>query len=112
MNRTTSVAIVGTAVSFAVVSLAVVGGVAVAAQDRSTLKVPDGLAFSEFKGYEDWQYVAVSQTATSVKVIAANPVMINAYRQGVPGNHQLFPEGSKIVKIEWLFKKNRSPPIS
>ena len=76
MNRTTSVAIVGTAVSFAVVSLAVVGGVAVAAQDRSTLKVPNGLAFSEFKGYEDWQYVAVSQTATSVKVIAANPVMI------------------------------------
>lgn len=110
MKRTTSVAIVGTAVSFAVVSLAVVGGVAVAAQDRSTLKVPDGLAFSEFKGYEDWQYVAVSQTATSVKVIAANPVMINAYRQGVPGNHQLFPEGSKIVKIEWLFKKNPQSP--
>ena len=111
MKRTTSVAIVGTAVSFAVVSLAVVGGVAVAAQDRSTLKVPDGLAFSEFKGYEDWQYVAVSQTATSVKVIAANPVMINAYRQGVPGNHQLFPEGSKIVKIEWLFKEESAVPL-
>ena len=28
------------------------GGLALAAQDRSTLKVPDGLAFSEFKGYE------------------------------------------------------------
>jgi len=110
MKRTTSAAIVSTTVSFAVVSLAVVGGVAVAAQDRSTLKVPNGLAFSEFKGYEDWQYVAVSQTATSVKVIAANPVMINAYRQGVPGNHQLFPEGSKIVKIEWLFKKNPQSP--
>jgi hypothetical protein len=47
------------------------GGVALATQDRSTLKVPNGLAFSEFKGYEDWQYVAVSQTATSVKIIAA-----------------------------------------
>ena len=86
------------------------GGVALAAQDRSTLKVPNGLAFSEFEGYENWQYVAVSQTATSVKIIAANPVMIEAFRKGVPGNHQPFPEGSKIVKIEWLFKKNTESP--
>jgi hypothetical protein len=68
------------------------------------VKVPDGLAFSEFKGYETWQDVAVSQTETSLKVIAANTPMINAYRQGVPGNHKLFPEGSKIVKIEWSTK--------
>jgi hypothetical protein len=92
------------------VSLAVLGGVALAAQDRSTLKVPNGLAFSEFEGYENWQYVAVSQTATSVKIIAANPVMIEAFRKGVPGNHQPFPEGSKIVKIEWLFKKSTDSP--
>lgn len=42
--------------------LAVLGGMAFAAQDRYTVQVPDGLAFSEFKGYEDWQTVAVSQT--------------------------------------------------
>jgi hypothetical protein len=92
------------------VLLAFLGGAALAAQNRSTLKVPNGLAFSEFKGYENWQYVAVSQTETSVKVIAANPVMIKAYREGVPGNGKPFPEGSKVVKIEWLFKKNTESP--
>jgi hypothetical protein len=101
MKKTPFAATISIAISFAVVA-----GVAVAAQNRSTLKVPNGLAFSEFEGYEDWQYVAVSQTATSVKIIAANPVMIKAFREGVPDNHQPFPEGSKIVKIEWLFKKN------
>ena len=105
MKKTPSAAIMSIALS-----LAVLGGVALAAQDRSTLKVPNGLAFSEFKGYENWQYVAVSQTATSVKIIAANPVMIKAFRQGVPGNHQHFPEGSKIVKIEWIKKKNPVSP--
>lgn len=95
-----------------VASLAVLAGAALAAQNRSTLKVPNGLAFSEFKGYENWQYVAVSQTETSVKIIAANPVMIKAYRQGVPGNGKPFPEGSKVVKIEWLFKKNTEAPYS
>ena len=42
--------------------LAVVGGWAFAAQDKYTVKVPKGLAFSEFKGYEDWQAVGPSQT--------------------------------------------------
>jgi Cytochrome P460 len=88
----------------------VVGGLALAAQDRYTLKIPDGLAFSEFKGYETWQDVAVSQTETSLKVIAANDVMISAYRDGVPGNGKLFPDGSKITKIEWSFKKNTVSP--
>jgi len=90
--------------------LAVLGGIAFAAQDRYTLKVPNGLAFADFKGYEDWQYVAVSQTETSLKVIAANPAMIKAYRDGIPGNGKLFPEGSKIVKIEWAAKKNAESP--
>ena len=98
--------------AMAVVTAAVAafGGMALAAQDRSTLKVPNGLAFSEFKGYENWQYVAVSQTETSLKVIAANPAMIKAYRSGVPGNGKHFPEGAKAVKIEWLAKKNTESP--
>ena len=83
---------------------------ALAAQDRRTLKVPNGPAFSEFKGYEDWQYVAVSQTETGVKVIAANPVMIKAYRSGIPGNGKPFPEGSQIVKIEWKSTKSAESP--
>jgi len=93
-----------------VILLAVLGSIALAAQDRYTLKVPNGLAFSKFRGYENWQYVAVSQTENGIKVIAANTVMINAYRQGVPGNHKPFLEGSKIVKIEWTSIKNPESP--
>jgi hypothetical protein len=92
------------------VSLAAVGGIALAAQDRYTLKVPNGLAFSEFRGYENWQDVAVSQTENGLKVIAANGPMIKAYRSGIPGNGKPFPEGSKIVKIEWTSKKNAESP--
>ena len=88
----------------------VVGSLALAAQDRYALKIPDGLAWSDFRGYETWQDVAVSQTETSLKVIAANDVMINAYRDGVPGDGKLFPDGSKITKIEWSFKKNAASP--
>ena len=98
------------AISIILAAVAVLGGMAIAAQDRYTVKVPDGLAFSEFEGYETWQDVAVSQTETSLKVIAANGPMIEAYRQGVPGNHKLFPEGSKVVKIEWSTKKNAVSP--
>src|SRR5262249_23868105 len=89
---------------------AVLGSMALAAQDRSTLKVPNGLAFSEFRGYENWRNVAVSQTENGIKVIAANAVMMKAYREGVPGNHKPFPEGSKIVKIEWTSKRNPESP--
>jgi hypothetical protein len=98
------------AIVFSVVPLVVVGGLAIAAQDRYTLKIPDGLAWSEFRGYETWQNVAVSQTETSLKVIAANDAMISAYRDGVPGNGKLFPDGSKITKIEWSFKRNTESP--
>ena len=57
------------------VSLAVLGSMALAAQDKYTLKVPNGLAFSEFRGYENWQDVAVSQTENGIKVIVANPAL-------------------------------------
>ena len=43
------------------------------AQDRYTLKVPDGLAFSEIRGYDTWQDVAVSETEGSVKAILRKP---------------------------------------
>src|SRR5260370_26147966 len=98
------------AILIIVVLLTILGSMALEAQDRFTLKVPNGLAFSEFRGYETWQDVAVSQTENGLKVIAANNVMINAYRQGVPGNGKPFPEGSKIVKIEWSSKKNPESP--
>lgn len=87
-------------------------GIAFAAQDRYALKVPGGLAFADFKGYQNWQYVAVSETKDQVKIIAANQPMIDAYRAGVPGNGQAFPEGSKAVKIEWSKKPNTLSPYA
>jgi hypothetical protein len=105
MKRTPFPAIVSIALL-----LATLGGMALAAQDRFTLKVPNGIAFSDFRGYETWQNVAVSQTENGLKVIAANTAMIKAYRQGTPGNGKKFPEGSKIVKIEWTAKKSAESP--
>ena len=84
--------------------------VALGAQNRYALKVPDGLAFSEFGGYDSWQDVAVSATAGSVKAILGNPAMINAYKAGIPGNGKAFPDGVKIVKIEWTKRKNPVSP--
>jgi hypothetical protein len=85
-----------------------------AQQDRYTLKVPNGPAFSEFRGYEDWQVVAPSQTDAQnvMRVILANPVMMKAYRDGIPANGKPFPEGSKIAKIEWKPKKLTDAPFS
>ena len=96
-------------VAIILVGLATLGGIALAAQDRYTLKLGE-LAFSDFRGYENWKVVAVSQTETLLKVIVANDVMMEAYGQGLPADGKLFPEGSKIVKIEWTFKKNTVAP--
>ncbi len=93
-------------------ALAVLGASAFSAQDKYTLRLPDGLAFSDFRGYENWQVVAVSQTDDLLKVMVANPIMMGAYRSGVPGNGQSFPDGSKIAKIEWKPKKNTEAPFS
>jgi hypothetical protein len=92
------------------VGLAVLGGRAISAQDKYTVQVPGGLAFSEFRGYEDWQTVAVSQTEDAIAVILANPVMIDAYRAGIPDNGKPFPDGSKIAKIHWNPKKSAEAP--
>jgi len=98
-----------------VMSLSAVVGAALAAQqDRYSLQVPGGLAFSEIRGYETWQVVGPSFTdaANVIRVILANPVMIKAYQEGVPGNGKPFPDGSKIVKLEWKPKKLTDPPFS
>jgi hypothetical protein len=99
-------------IALALAALGAAGGLALAAQDRGALKVPDGLALSEFKGYRDWADVAVSQTDTSVKAIVANPTMIAAYRNGLPASGKTFPEGSKVAKIEWLRKPNPVSPYA
>ena len=85
-------------------------GIALAAQDRYTLQVPNGLAFSEFRGYEKWQVVSASQSGDVFAVILVNPAMIDAYQAGVPGNGKPFPDGSKMAKIHWKTKKSAEAP--
>jgi hypothetical protein len=97
------------AITIVAVLLSGLGTIAYAAQDRYTLKLGK-LSFGDFKGYENWKDIAVSQTETLMKVILANDVMMEAYRRGLPADGKLFPEGSKIVKIEWTFKKNTVAP--
>jgi Cytochrome P460 len=93
------------------VVLAVVGGMTLAAQDKYTVQVPNGLAFSEFRGYEDWPVVAVSHPEGKLNVIVANPAMIDAYRAGVPGDGKPFPDGSKMAKIAWKPIQSEEAPF-
>ena len=94
------------------VLFAVMGSMVLAEQDKYTVKVPNGLAFSEFRGYEDWKVVAVShaESMNMIEVIVANPVMIDAYQAGVPGSGKPFPDGSKMAKIHWNAKKSAEAP--
>src|SRR5438445_9973467 len=75
------------------------GGSAMSAQDKDTVTVPGGLAFSDFRGYQDWHVVSISQDGGLLAVILATPVMIDAYRGGVPGNGKPFPVGYKMGEI-------------
>ena len=87
-------------------------GSAVSAQDKYTVTVPGGLAFSEFRGYETWQLVSISQDGPAIAAILANPVMIKAYRAGVHGNSKPFPDGSRLAKIHWNPTKMETFPAA
>jgi hypothetical protein len=87
-------------------------GTAVYAQEKYALKSPDGVAFSDFKGYEDWAVVSSARTDEVLKVIVANPTMIEAYKAGIPGNGQSFPDGSRIAKLQWKPKKSTEAPFA
>ena len=95
--------------------LAALGGAVVDAQaqseDKYSLRSPGGIAFSDFRGYEDWSVVSSARTEEVLKVIVANPTMISAYKAGAPGNGQPFPEGSMIVKLQWKPKKSTEAPF-
>lgn len=86
--------------------------VEVAGADRFTVVAANGIAFSEFRGYDSWQDVAVSRTDDGIKAILGNPVMIKAYKEGIPGNGKPVPDGSRLAKIEWTAKKNPESPYS
>jgi hypothetical protein len=83
----------------------VAGGSTLSAQDKYTVKVPGGLAFSEFRGYEKWQVISISQDGGLMAAILGNPAMIAAYEAGIPGNGKPFPDGAKMAKVHWTPKK-------
>jgi hypothetical protein len=91
-------------------AVALFGGRAISAQDKYTVQVPNGLAFSEFRGYEDWHVVAVSQSGDLIEVIVGNPAMIEAYKAGIPGNGKPVPDGAKMAKIHWNAKRSAEAP--
>jgi hypothetical protein len=90
--------------------LCMLAGAVLAAQDRYSLSVPNGLAFSEFRGYDSWSVIAISEKNGLIAVILGNPVMINAYKSGTPGSGKPFPNGAKMAKIRWKSKKNEVDP--
>jgi Cytochrome P460 len=93
------------------VSLAVLAsGVAISAQDKDTVQVPNGLAFSEFRGYESWETINVSHGGPHIAVILGNPVMIDAYKAGIPGNGKPLPDGAKMAKVHWGAQKVDASP--
>jgi len=105
-------------VKLTVISLVVAGvsavaiplGVSGAQGGKYDLRVPQGLAFAEFKGFESWETVGVSTTGETIEVILANPKMIDAYKAGVPGNGKAFPDGAKMAKIHWTAKQSEDAP--
>jgi hypothetical protein len=105
-----------TTAAAAVAVLAVLGVAPLFAQaqnkDKYSLKSPSGIAFSDFRGYEDWAVVSSARTDEILKVIVANPAMIKAFKAGVPGNGQTFPDGSRIVKLQWTQKKSTDAPFA
>ena len=96
--------------SIATLWLAVLGGLAISAQDKYSVKVPGGLAMSEFRGYERWQAIAMSGNERAVAMILGNPAMIDAYQAGIPGNGKPVPDGAKMAKIHWIPKQNQLFP--
>jgi hypothetical protein len=104
-----------TIVATAVAVLAVLGAVVLFAQgqdkDKYSLVSPGGIAFSDFRGYEDWAVISSARTDERLKVIVGNPTMIKAFKAGVPGNGQPFPDGSMVAKLQWTPKKSTEAPF-
>ncbi|MFZ1916897.1 MAG: cytochrome P460 family protein [Terriglobales bacterium] len=101
----------------AMAALAVLGAGALFAQgqdkskDKYSLVSPGGIAFSDFRGYEDWADLSSAHTDERLKVIVGNPTMIKAFKAGIPLNGQPFPDGSMIVKLQWTPKKSTEAPF-
>ncbi len=111
VKRIAGFTIAATAVGVIAVLVATAVYAQVQDRDKYSLKSPSGIAFSDFKGYEDWAVVSSARTDEVLKVIVGNPAVIKAYKAGVPGNGQPFPDGSMLVKLQWKPKKSTEAPF-
>ena len=84
--------------------------VALAAPDKYTVRVPGGLGFADFKGYESWQVVSISHGPKAMAVIVGNPAMIKAFEAGIPANGKPVPDGAKMAKMHYVPKQNQYFP--
>jgi hypothetical protein len=100
--------LIGAGISLALTTF-LASGFASSSQDRYSLKVPGGLSFSEFRGYETWQVISISNGGL-LAVILGNPAMIEAYEAGTPVNGKPFPDGARMAKIHWHPKRNPATP--
>jgi hypothetical protein len=96
----------------ATAAVAVFGAQAISAQDKYTVKVPGGLSFAEFRGYESWEVIAISDSGTALAVTVGNPAIIAAFKAGIPDNGKPFPDGAKMAKIHWNVKKSQYFPTT
>jgi hypothetical protein len=104
-----------------VVSLSLcAAALAIADADRWSLKAPNGISLSEFKGYESWDVIASSMPDTEggcgtskapgcIKSTVGNPTMIDAYKEGIPFNGKAAPDGAAFAKIEWAKARSDAP---
>ncbi len=98
----------------AMVVLAVLAAAAVCAQEKYSLISPGGIAFSDFRGYEDWAVVSSARTDEVLKVIGVSLIRHGRFRRSrtaFRANLKPFPEGAKIGEAQWKPKKSTEAPF-
>jgi hypothetical protein len=89
------------------------GAIYAEGQDKYTAKVPGGLAFSEFRGYESWEMIGVSRSENGpFAVILGNPTMIDALKAGIPDNGKPFPDGARMAKMHYAQQQLDLLPVA
>ncbi|MBI5100955.1 MAG: cytochrome P460 family protein [Nitrospirae bacterium] len=90
----------------------IAGAGILSADQKYDIKAPNGLSFNDIKGYEAWQVVAPSYRTdkNEVRYILGNPVIIEAYKKGVPKTSPAFPNGSILVKVAYSEMKEPTFP--
>jgi hypothetical protein len=79
-------------------------------QEPSALKSADGIAYSEFAGYESWPLVSPSVPANGVKAILGNPTMVQAFKDGIVSKGLRVPDGAMMAKVTWGVRNSSEVP--